>query len=567
MEMIILLLLLFAVFLYVMIRGSMEEKNRQKAYREQLRKTYGSFQDMSCSAEDMDRISRYYLHGHQECHHENDIDDITWNDLGMDSLFARMNFTQSSSGGEYLYAVLRHPVTEDKDGSFARMEKHITYMMEHEDDRLDTMMLLKELGYTGKYSLSDYLDYLDELGVRSNRVHYGCILLLLASVALIFAKTSLGVPMVIAAACINIVTYMKEKRVAAPYVTTFSYIMRMIHCADGIMKHRYGPGMEDYVTALKTKRDRFKDFERNSGMVLKMNASTGSANGLIFDYIKMLTHIDLIQFHKMLGIVRKNRQEINRLAADIGYIDTVISIGYFRAALPCYCTPVLEEGCDGVFVMSEGFHPCIETPVANSFSQRRGMVITGSNASGKSTFLKTTAVNAILAQTVHTCAAKAYRGNYFRIYSSMALRDNLDNGESYYIVEIKALKRIMDAADARSGNPLLCFVDEVLRGTNTVERIAASAQILEKLSRKGIYCFAATHDIELTHLLEPYYDNYHFEEEVRDGDVLFSYRLLGGRAHTRNAIKLLEIIGFSQDIIEKADRMAGEFLKSGEWTR
>ena len=86
-------------------------------------------------------------------------------------------------------------------------------------------------------------------------------------------------------------------------------------------------------------------------------------------------------------------------------------------------------------------------------------------------------------------------------------------------------------------------------------------------SRRGIYCFAATHDIELTHLLELCYDNYHFEEEVRDGDVLFSYRLLAGRAHTRNAIKLLEIMGFSKEIIRRADDMAGAFLRDGEWKR
>ena len=123
----------------------------------------------------------------------------------------------------------------------------------------------------------------------------------------------------------------------------------------------------------------------------------------------------------------------------------------------------------------------------------------------------------------------------------------------------------MDAAAVRT-TPLLCFVDEVLRGTNTVERIAASVQILQQLSQKGIRCFAATHDIELTHLLEHCYDNFHFEEEVKDGDVLFSYHLLKGRAHTRNAIKLLEIIGFSKEIIQRADELAGSFLKSGEWS-
>lgn len=561
MEMLILLILLFGVFLYVMIRGAIEDKNRKIKYRRQLKELYGSFRNNDYSAAEIDRISRYYRHRQQK----NDIDDITWNDLSMDHIFARVNFTQSSSGEEYLYDMMRHPALDDKDGLLTGMEKHICYMMEHEEDRLDTMMFLKELGYTGKYSLSDYLDYLGELGVRSNKKHFACLFFLMVSIVLVFVRTSLGVPLVIGVACFNIITYMKEKGVAAPYVTTFSYIMRMIRCADEIIKVNYGTEMQEYVSKLKAKRGRFKDFEKHSGMVLKMNASTGSLDEILFDYIKMLTHIDIIRFNNMLSIVQNNRDEISGLVEDIGYIDAVISIGYFRAALPYYCTPTLRPGSNGQFVIMEGFHPSIDDPVANSFSQSRGMIITGSNASGKSTFLKMTAINAILAQTIYTCAAKAYEGNYFRIYSSMSLRDNLDNGESYYIVEIKALKRIMDAADDDSCNPLLCFVDEVLRGTNTVERIAASAQILERLSQKGIYCFAATHDIELTHLLERYCDNYHFEEEVKNGDVLFSYRLLGGRAHTRNAIKLLEIIGFSKDIIRKADNMAGEFLKSGEW--
>lgn len=563
METVIFLALVFSVFLYVMIRGAIEERNNKRRYREELRSAFGKFPDRVCSAEELDRISMFYLRRQGE----NDIDDITWNDLSMDKIFARMNFTQSSSGEEYLYAMLRAPVLHDNDGRLRRMGSRIRYMMEHEDQRLDTMMLLHELGNTGKYALCDYLDYLGGLGKRSNLPHFACILLLAAAAALIFVKASLGVPMVIAAACINIVSYMKEKGVAAPYVTSFAYILRMLHCADLILGLGYGGEMEDYKLGLQEKRSSLRGFEKNSGMVLRLNASTGSIEEILLDYIRMLTHIDLIQFNKMLNSVLKNRKQIEQLADAIGYLDAVISIGYFRAALPYYCEPVLRGEKGGHFTMKEGIHPCIDKPVANSFDQLGGMIITGSNASGKSTFLKMAAVNAILAQTVYTCAAKQYSGSYFRIYSSMAHRDDLDSGESYYIVEIKALKRIMDAAGAESANPLLCFVDEVLRGTNTVERIAASAQILKKLSHSGIYCFAATHDIELTHLLEKDYDNYHFEEEVRDGDVLFSYRLRRGRAYTRNAIKLLEVIGFSGDIVRKADDMAGKFLETGEWER
>lgn len=561
MQLVIFFAIVIAIFLYVMIRGAWDEKQQKLRYRNYLRESYGSFSETEYTSEELDRIARLYQHKHAA----NVVDDITWNDLDMDGIFAMMNYTQSSAGEEYLYAMLRQPKLSDCDEDSDKMERQINYMMSHEEDRLDTMLLLKELGRTGKYSIFDYMDYLENLGKTSNMKNYLAILALAVSVGVMCFEASAGVMLLIVVSCVNIVTYIREKNKVAPYVTTFSYIMRMLACADNIIHKSYGSEMDDYICSLQEKRGKFKAFVKSSGMVLKLGNSGGSIGDILFDYVKMLTHIDLIKFNKMLRIIQDNKQESIDIIEKIGYLDAVISIGYFRAALPHYCVPELVEGSGEPLTISEGFHPVIRHPVSNSFSQKKGMLVTGSNASGKSTFLKMTAINAVLAQTIHTCAAKNYHGNFYRIYSSMALRDNLASGESYYIVEIKALKRIVDAAAECSQNPLLCFVDEVLRGTNTVERIAASVQILRKLSEQGIYCFAATHDIELTHLLEDAYANYHFEEEVRDGDVLFSYRLLEGRAHTRNAIRLLEIIGFSDEIIKKADNMAKNFLETGEW--
>ena len=146
----------------------------------------------------------------------------------------------------------------------------------------------------------------------------------------------------------------------------------------------------------------------------------------------------------------------------------------------------------------------------------------------------------------------------------MALRDDLAGGDSYYIVEIKSLKRILDAANT-GGNRIFCLIDEVLRGTNTIERIAASTQILKSLDHKNIQCFAATHDIELTELLKDSYDNYHFEGEVTDSDVHFSYMIKEGPATNRNAIKLLSIIGYDPKIVEDAQNMADAFTRTGTW--
>ena len=128
-----------------------------------------------------------------------------------------------------------------------------------------------------------------------------------------------------------------------------------------------------------------------------------------------------------------------------------------------------------------------------------------------------------------------------------------------------SLKRILDRG--YDTLPVLCFVDEVLRGTNTVERISASTEILKSMAGEGVICFAATHDIELTALLQNQFDNYHFEEKIQDGDVLFNYELQEGKATSRNAIQLLRVMGYDSKIVESATERAAFFLKTGAWTK
>ena len=122
-----------------------------------------------------------------------------------------------------------------------------------------------------------------------------------------------------------------------------------------------------------------------------------------------------------------------------------------------------------------------------------------------------------------------------------------------------------DTKSAVSLPPVLCCIDEVLRGTNTVERIAASAEILRCFTQTKTLCFAATHDLELTGLLGDVYDNYHFGEEIEDGDVRFSYRLFEGPSTSCNAIALLGSLGYDKNLVEKARARADGFLKQGNW--
>ena len=280
----------------------------------------------------------------------------------------------------------------------------------------------------------------------------------------------------------------------------------------------------------------------------------------------MAFHIDLFKFNSMLKEFSKHVDEFEAIFEIVGFLDCMIAAASYRKLHEDeFSIPVLNTG-SYIHAMALA-HPLLNDPVTNDLSTEKPVLLTGSNASGKSTFLKTVALNAIMAQSIHTVLAESYDSGMFRVMTSMALRDDIESGESYYIVEIKSLKRIIDAAGENSENtaPVLCFIDEVLRGTNTVERIAASTQILRGLGGSNALCLAATHDIELTQLLEDTFENYHFEEQILDNEIIFDYKLKKGRATSRNAISLLKIMGYSSETVNSAIDMAERYIGTGEW--
>ena len=586
---------------------AVRSRKEEQRFIARLREDFCSLNEKEYALERFARMDSYFRR------HETggQLDDITWNDLGMDEIFKRMNYTLSASGEEYLYYTLR--TLRQSGEELAHLEETICFFMEHPDQRVKVQLAARKLGYTGKYSLYDYLDNLDLLGERSSRKHILCDVLFLPLIGLLWVNFSTAILGIAVLVIYNIVSYFKEKGEIDPYITSFSYIMRLMQsCGD--LEKVHAPVCSREWERIRKARAGLQGMKRNSGWV--MSPYRGNASGdilaIFMDYVRMVFHVDLIKFNGMLKVLRGHQEDVDTLIQVMGYVETAIAIGIFRISLEAsgaegekrnpvpgeavsrqsgakrnpepvegasrqdgtegngelreagreWCVP--EFTGEEEIVLEAGYHPLLNYPVKNGIAAGRGVLLTGSNASGKSTFLKMVALNAILAQTVHTCAAARYRAPFFQVYSSMALRDDMGSGESYYIVEIKALKRILDAAAQRKGR-ILCFVDEVLRGTNTVERIAASTQILKSLGSSGILCFAATHDIELTELLQKDFDNYHFEEEVREGDIFFNYRLKEGKATTRNAIRLLELMGYDQAVIQRASAQAEHFVASGVW--
>lgn len=546
-----------AFLMFVFIQGVIRERKKHKWFMEKLRKLYGHAPEKEYKPERFLRIPAYYEY--HRC--EGQIDDITWNDLGMDEIFKRMNYTLSSTGEEYLYYRLRTPVYEEEE--LKHFHEIVEYFCENEEQRVSFQMLMRELGTTGKYSLYDYIEFMKILERRSNQKEYLMLALFFAGIGLMLVNLTLGLIAIISIVCYQMLVYFKVRKVIEPYITSLTYMVRLNAIANKVQRLNL-PVCEREFQEIRKHLQVLSKSKRGSFWVFHdaRNSSGGNPLDAILVYVTMIFHVDLICFNKMLGEMIDKIDDIDALAGLLGYLETAVSVGLFRASVKePVCIPELDRK---ELEITDGYHPMIHDPVKNSITASRSVLLTGSNASGKSTFLKMVALNVLMAQTIYTVCADGYKGPIYRLFTSMSLRDNLESSESYYMVEIKSIKRIMEQID-RSGQKIICFVDEVLRGTNTTERIAASSQILKSFARNQVLCFAATHDLELTDLLKLDFDNYHFEEEIAGNDILFNYQLRPGKATTKNAIRLLQLMGYDETIIESASEQAVCFEQTGVW--
>jgi DNA mismatch repair ATPase MutS len=177
--------------------------------------------------------------------------------------------------------------------------------------------------------------------------------------------------------------------------------------------------------------------------------------------------------------------------------------------------------------------------------------------SGKSTFLRTVGINVVLAQSINTCLAESYEAPIYRVRSCIGRADDLLAGKSYYQVEVESVISLIRASE--SAEPHLFIFDELFRGTNAVERIAAAVAVLGVMVGPGKphVVLAATHDSELVDQLnEEGYAVCHFSDAVGPNGLIFDYHLRSGPATSRNAITLLDLNGAPKSVVTRALTLA-----------
>lgn len=311
---------------------------------------------------------------------------------------------------------------------------------------------------------------------------------------------------------------------------------------------------------------RLRPLGRLAAWVGRDPLASGELAASLWEYLNLLFLLDANALWFGARHLRTMGPALARIAVWVGDIDVARSVASLRAEPRPWARP---EWTDDAETRALGlWHPLVQQPVANDavLHPGRGLLVTGANMSGKSTYLRTVGVAAVLARAIETCPGTSWSGRAFRVRSLIGRQDDLEGGKSYYQVEAEAVIRLLH--EARDDIPTLFLLDELLRGTNTVERLAAGEAILRALPEgRGEHpahaVVAATHDDELVALVRDLYAPVHFEETIGTEGFRFDYRLREGPARTRTAIALLEAGGAPVRVTASARERANELDAPG----
>lgn len=244
---------------------------------------------------------------------------------------------------------------------------------------------------------------------------------------------------------------------------------------------------------------------------------------------------------------KKYGENISGCFDNIGEIEALISLASVGIIHQCTWGEISFD--DNVSIeVEDAYHPLInqKSVVSNSVKLGDGItIITGSNMSGKTTFLRTLAINLALLYMGAPVCAKEFKASYMKIFTSMRVTDDVAHGISTFYAEILRIKTMSEYK--KINQPMLCLIDEIFKGTNSADRIVGAKGVITGLSAPNTMVIVSTHDFELCALAKEdgsQVTNYHFEEYYQDDQLKFDYKIKDGRCTTTNARAILKMAGF-----------------------
>jgi hypothetical protein len=286
--------------------------------------------------------------------------------------------------------------------------------------------------------------------------------------------------------------------------------------------------------------------EELSRLIDKLNYRLNLLVGFVLNVFLLWDIRQIIAIEKWK---KNNRQNFDTAFDALAEFEALVSLSSLAVNYPGWCTPEIIDS-EAYTLVAKGLgHPLIgvKKRVENDFALDNTYqidIITGSNMAGKSTFLRTVGINTVMALCGGPVCAKEMKVSVMTILSYMRIKDSLNESTSTFKAEIDRLQMLLKAVEGEE--KIYFLIDEMLRGTNSADKYLGSKAVIERLIAKKAVGIVATHDLQIAELEKSYPEyirNFYFDIQVKNGEMLFDYKIKDGECKTFNASLLLEQIG------------------------
>lgn len=457
-------------------------------------------------------------------------DDYKLSDLdifGSKSLFQYLNVTKTKLGRDNLAKQLTNPIKKD-----IKFTNCISKLAINEDT------LNIEAGLLEFDDSSKYTNYEEFNSLYKKKIDFRpfFIIPILSFIAMIL--------------CIILVfTISLNPYILIPIIIINFLLAKILLNNDvfGLDSFRYYSLCDSYLHLSKSVNSLKIDDDYYNELLNKINNNLSSLKKLKRIYMALSTRKNIIAniFLNALFIydfwiiilynnLIKKLNNLEELFHAISEIEVMTSFSIIGIDNKYYCIPTKLDSISA----KEIYHPLVLNAVANDFDLSGGVVLTGSNMSGKTTFMRTLGINQILYNAGSIVCAKSFSSSHFSIYTSLRANDMLSEGISTFYAEILRMKMMNEALN---NEKVLILVDEIFKGTNAYERISASLHVIDKFNKNNALFIISTHDFELCDAKNIL--NYHFNEEYIDDKITFDYKIKEGKCSSKNALYLLKMSG------------------------
>jgi DNA mismatch repair ATPase MutS len=482
------------------------------------------------------------------------IDDKTWSDLNLDSLFVNLDRTTSNIGQQFLYHLIRK--YEKNKNALDDRYNLFSFFKDNAKIRETIQLKLTGLDNTKSYFISSLI--FGDIPERPRFYYFLYLLPMLTILSFILVPFYNSFLLVgVGLSIFNIIVNLIFSKSFHKYFSGFYGLNRLITCAEAIAKVDTENKLPQ-VDFLRKNRSVLTRLRKKMGYIVIDKSGGNDIILLIIEYLNIILLYDLLSYLRSIEYIKAKRKIIQQTFEAIAELDVSIAIASYLMEIPYYCVPNFIQTKEISF--NEVYHPLIKDAVSNTVNKiSQSVLITGSNMAGKTTFIKTIGINFILAQTLNICLAKEASLPMLIVKSAIKREDDLEHSKSYYYVEIERLLDFIELSKDKS--EYLFLIDEIFRGTNTVERLSSSTAVLNYLDKNN-FIFVTTHDIELQHLLNNTFIIFHFSEQVTNNHFYFDYKIKEGATFSGNAIKLLELKGYPESVVNNANSVKEILLKN-----